>query len=350
MKVLMVLRPMAGGMRTVTDQYMTLLVSAGVEVVAAGPRGSLPPNVPGQALEMFPYGRSSRQLVELAASFRPDLLHAHGLQAGLASLSCPVPIVYTCHGFAPSGPVGGLFRILEARVMRQAKALSATSAKLAADAAQRSGRAVSTLPVAVSLPANTQRRQQSAGPVLGILARLTPEKGLDVALSAFARFLRVEPDARLLIGGDGPLAGALSQLVVASGLQDQVQFLGWVEPATFYRQIDLYTQPSRQEGLGLAAREAVAWGLPVVASEVGGLPEACGDGLWARYVPPGDATALATAWQEMLALDQTQLADAGRRWAHSVAGPDAVSQALFALYRLALLESPIERGKQRLPA
>ncbi len=346
----MVLRPMAGGMRTVTDQYIELLSAGGVEVIAAGPLRTLPHSVPGQPLEMFPYGRSTRQLQEISRSLRPDLLHAHGLQAGVASRGLSVPVVYTCHGSAPSGPAGGLFRILEAGVMRQAAALSATSLALAKDAAKRSGRAVAALPVALFVPADEQIASRPRGPVIGTLARLTPEKGLNVLLEAFFVFLRAHPGARLLVGGDGPLAPALAQEVSAAGLGERVRLLGWVEPAAFYPQLDLYTQPSLREGLGLAARQAVAWGLPVVASEVGGLMEACGDGPWVRYVPPGDASALAQAWQETYAQDPTKIARSGRLWARSVSGPDAVRQALLQLYEQALNAPVNERARQRFPA
>lgn len=348
MRVLFVLRPMAGGMKEVTAQYLSLAQTAGVAVAAVGPASALPEQVPGHALEAFPFGRATRQLTEVAGAFKPDLLHAHGLMAGVTSLGVGVPLVYTLHGFPPPGPAGGLFRILENRVMAQAAVLSATSAALAKDAAWRSRRTVHALPVATRLPSAPRIAPPARpGPVIGVLGRLSPEKGWDVLLAAFRLFRRRHPEARLLIGGLGPLWSALNEAIAAVDLVSSVELLGWVEPQTFYAQLDLYTQPSRQEGLGLAAREAVAFGLPVVASRVGGLVEACGEGPWARYVPVGVASALADAWSETLALDQAEISSKARAWAKGIGGPAVVEQALSGLYRVALAAPSADIGSSR---
>ncbi len=337
MRILFVLRPMAGGMRTVTAQYISLAEAAGITVAAAGPMAALPVGVDGQALEAFPYGRATRQLADVVRAFRPDLVHAHGLQAGVVSLGSTVPVVYTLHGFPPPGPVGGLYRILENRVMARAAALSATSQALAADAAWRSGRPVSALPVAIRLPpADQVSRRPAGGPVIGTMGRLTQEKGYDVLLDAFRLFRRTHPQSQLLIGGLGPLAPALGEAAASADLSGAVHLLGWVAAADFYPRLHLYTQPSRREGLGLAAREAVAWGLPVVASDVGGLREACGDGPWARYVAAGAPGGLARAWAEMLSEHNPEISAQGRAWAAGIGGPEAVTQALSDLYRRAL--------------
>ncbi len=337
MRILFVLRPMAGGMRTVTAQYISLAEAAGITVAAAGPMAALPVGVDGQALEAFPYGRATRQLADVVRAFRPDLVHAHGLQAGVVSLGSTVPVVYTLHGFPPPGPVGGLYRILENRVMARAAALSATSQALAADAAWRSGRPVSALPVAIRLPpADQVSRRPAGGPVIGTMGRLTQEKGYDVLLDAFRLFRRTHPQSQLLIGGLGPLAQALGEAAASADLSGAVHLLGWVAAADFYPRLHLYTQPSRREGLGLAAREAVAWGLPVVVSDVGGLREACGDGPWARYVAAGAPGGLARAWAEMLSEHNPEISAQGRAWAAGIGGPEAVTQALSDLYRRAL--------------
>lgn len=337
MRILFVLRPMAGGMKTVTTQYISLVQAAGMTVAAAGPIGALPAGVDGQALEAFPYGRATRQLADVVHAFRPDLLHAHGLKAGVVSLGSAVPVVYTLHGFPPPGPVGGLYRILENRVMARAAALSATSQALAADAAWRSGRPVSALPVATRLPvADPGSSRPEGGPVIGTMGRLSQEKGYDVLLGAFRLFRRTHPQSQLLIGGLGPLAQALGEAAASADLSGAVHLLGWVTAADFYPRLHLYTQPSRREGLGLAAREAVAWGLPVVVSDVGGLREACGEGPWARYVAAGAPGELARAWAEMLSNHGPEMAAEGRAWAASTGGPEAVVQALVDLYRRAL--------------
>lgn len=133
-----------------------------------------------------------------------------------------------------------------------------------------------------------------AARIIGIAARLERVKGVDVAIAALAQV----PDALLLVAGAGGERAALERAAAASGVAGRVRFLGLVQDMPgFWAACDLACLPSRAEGLPLAALEAQACGVPVVATRVGGTPAACCP-MTARLVPPEDPRALAAALRE----------------------------------------------------
>ncbi|WP_297506427.1 glycosyltransferase [uncultured Caulobacter sp.] len=139
---------------------------------------------------------------------------------------------------------------------------------------------------------------------LGALGRLHPVKGFDVLLDALARLKAqgFSPPApfEVAIAGDGAERERLEAMRIASGL-DNVRFVGFCpEPTRFLAGLHLYLQPSRSEGLCVAAHEAMQAGLPVLASAVGELAYSIVPGETGFLTPPGDATALAATLAEAL--------------------------------------------------
>ena len=128
---------------------------------------------------------------------------------------------------------------------------------------------------------------------IGSLGRLHPVKGYDVLARALG-LLNDVPAHSATIGGDGVARDAL-----ATG--GQLQLDGYVDPSTFLAGLHLYVQPSRSEGLCVAAHEAMQAGLPVIASAVGELPHSIVPGVTGWLVPPGNTEALADALREALA-------------------------------------------------
>jgi glycosyltransferase involved in cell wall biosynthesis len=119
------------------------------------------------------------------------------------------------------------------------------------------------------------RREIGAGenPLVGFIGRMTAQKGVDILLRAFARVERRHPTAKLILAGDGPDRRGLMRLAKSLGLQ-RVAFLGWrTDVADILADIDLLAIPSRWEGFGLVALEAMALGKPIAASNVSALPE-----------------------------------------------------------------------------
>jgi glycosyltransferase involved in cell wall biosynthesis len=131
---------------------------------------------------------------------------------------------------------------------------------------------------------------------IGAAGRLVPIKGYDHLIAALDLVRRKVPDVRLEIAGTGPSLDDLKRQVASLGLGSNVHFLGWVDdlPAAM-KNWAVFAQPSMEEALGITVLEAMASGLPVVASAVGGIPELVEEGVTGRLVARGDARELAAA-------------------------------------------------------
>ncbi len=131
-------------------------------------------------------------------------------------------------------------------------------------------------------------------PVVGVIGRLSPEKGVDLALEVHREVIRQLPTARLLIVGEGPERCALERHAERLGIHRSVLWLGYQEEvAQLYREMTLLLIPSRSEGLPNVALEAMGHGVPVVATSVGGIPEVVSNGESGFLAPPNDANDLA---------------------------------------------------------
>ena len=130
---------------------------------------------------------------------------------------------------------------------------------------------------------------------IGSLGRLHSVKGYDVLIDALGRLKQKDIPYEVVIGGDGGQHDALLAQAQAAGV-DSLRLAGYVEdPRAFLAGLHAYIQPSRSEGLCVAAHEAMQAGLPVIASAVGELPHSIVDGETGWTVPPGDPQALSEA-------------------------------------------------------
>jgi len=137
------------------------------------------------------------------------------------------------------------------------------------------------------------RCRSTSGVVLGTARRLIFLKGIEYLLDAAVVLQREFPSLRVEIAGSGPQRKALEQRVEELGLAGRVEFLGWVDDlSSVMPRWDVFVLPSLEEGLPIAALDAMAAGLPVVASAVGGVPELIEDGKTGWLVPPRDVEAL----------------------------------------------------------
>jgi glycosyltransferase involved in cell wall biosynthesis len=136
--------------------------------------------------------------------------------------------------------------------------------------------------------------------VVGTATRLVPEKDLDTLIRAWA-LVEKRPGRRLLLAGEGPLEPLLRRMVASMGLDEWVEFVGFVaDVGALHGRISAFVHTSHGEGLGLAAVEAAGAGLPVVASRVGALPEVVIDCETGFLAPPGDPRRLADALTRLL--------------------------------------------------
>jgi glycosyltransferase involved in cell wall biosynthesis len=133
-------------------------------------------------------------------------------------------------------------------------------------------------------------------PLLLTVGRLIPIKGHIVLLRAFAEARRELPSLRLRIAGRGPLEPALRALAKELGIDDAVDFLGYVAPIQdAVEESAIIVVPSMGEGFGMVALEAMERARPVIAAEIGGLGELVEDGVTGLLVPSGEAPPLAEA-------------------------------------------------------
>lgn len=154
-------------------------------------------------------------------------------------------------------------------------------------------------------PASRAHRLKQAGlagyPVLGIVARLAEVKGQDVAIRALPRVLEKFPQTKMVLVGEGKGATMLHSLVGQLGLSSSVKFLSVIESGKdFFELFDICLVPSRSEGFGLSAMEAMACGIPVIASRIGGLAFLIDHGRTGVLVDPGNPDALADAILRLL--------------------------------------------------
>ena len=180
-------------------------------------------------------------------------------------------------------------------------------------------------------------------PLVGTVARLEPQKGLDVLLAALPRVREAVPDDDTTHVGQGALRDALAAQARALGVADVVIFAGPREDVwTVLAALDVFVLPSRFEGLSLALLEAMAAGKPVVATAVSGSIEVVEDGVTGVLVPPNDPEALARGLIHVLGSPDVarRLGEAGRRRVAQRYTLPTVARAYEALY-----ERLLRRGR-----
>lgn len=311
MRALHVIGPASGGMRRAAVLLVDGLLRLGVDAELAS-AGS---GVAGWRL-----------LRRRIAAQRPDVLHAHGLHAAaLCALAAPlarIPLVVSVHSVpfhAPAGPgrVGRAWLAAFDAFPRADVLVLAVSEALAewlrCRLAARRGWVRVAPPPAIAeefqpvWPPELARRRLALadeGAYVGYVGRLSREKGVDLLLRAWSRACgrgRTDRPARLVLVGDGPEGPRLRALAARLGLGERVVWAGRrADAGALMPAFDVVAMPSRSEGLGLAALEALACGVPVIASRVGGLPEALDGGRFGLLVGPDDEQAWARALADVL--------------------------------------------------
>ncbi|MDP3937196.1 MAG: glycosyltransferase [Deltaproteobacteria bacterium] len=263
--------------------------------------------------------RGLRRLWRLIRQSRFDLVHTHLFHAGLLGralgrLSGVPAIVHTQHNtltWETSSPVLAAANRASLRAAHRVIAVGERVAEMLRLHGGVKPECVTVIRNGVDCErfrpgggrayARSVLGDQIEGPIIGAVAGFRPEKGHDVLIAAM-RFLRdAAPAAKLLLLGDGPLRPAVEQSVARQGLSDRVLFGGRrADVDRILPACDLVVLPSWQEGVPVSALEAMACGLPVVATSVGGTPEVVVDGRTGVLVAPGDARALAFAVLDLL--------------------------------------------------
>jgi glycosyltransferase involved in cell wall biosynthesis len=197
---------------------------------------------------------------------------------------------------------------------------------------------LSCIPNGVMLEQDATSRPRGA-PVIGLVARLTPEKDVQCFLNAALRIAGRFPAAKFRIAGDGPLRPELERLAAELGLAERVSFLGVLdEMQPFFASVHVLAVSSVAEGTPLSIVEAMGAGVPIVATAVGGIPEQVTDGRNGYLVEPRNPAALAERIGWVLADPDaaTRLGEAGRARALSEFTVEKMSDAIESVYADAL--------------
>jgi glycosyltransferase involved in cell wall biosynthesis len=187
------------------------------------------------------------------------------------------------------------------------------------------------------------RHRATSEIILGTAGRLIELKGIEYLLSAAATLRREFPTLRVEIAGAGPHREKLETAVAYFGLEGQVEFLGWVHDlGSVLPRWDVFVMPSLEEGFPIAALDAMAAGLPVVATSVGGVPELIEHGITGWLVPPRDADALASRLRLLLTNPEARLSmgAAGRTRVRDHFSAAQMTKSFHLLYDELLNESP----------
>lgn len=255
-----------------------------------------------------------RELHRLLRDLRPDLVQTHaykatGLMYVLRKLGLRMPWIGFFHGATDLGLRDRMFHRLDLRMLRAADRIVVMSGRQAAmfgDACDRVNVVHNAVLDAEGGGRNGARVRRAAGiefvPVIGVIGRLSREKGVDLLLQALAKLSARQAHWRAEIAGDGPELVRLQADCDQLGLGNRVRFRGQVHDiASVYKELDLVVIPSRSEGLPNVLLEAMRYDIPVVATNVGAIPDilAAVPGAF-RLVPPENTSALSDAIAEAL--------------------------------------------------
>jgi glycosyltransferase involved in cell wall biosynthesis len=276
---------------------------------------------PGVLLRNFAALPKAIWLARAARRWQADHIHAHwagppSTAAMIASRLSGIPWSFTAH--ASEIYAGNLLRD---------KCRSASFVRFIAEAMMERARRVARgidesrwtlVRLGIELPEVSQTVPDNDPPVLLMAASFTGGKGHDVLLEAVRRLVDDGRRLEVRLAGSGPAEEDTRGLAHRLGLEDVVRFAGYVPNSQVLdwlanREIDVVVLPSDSEGLPVSLIEALAYGVPAVATQVGGVAELLGDGC-GELVPPRDSAALAAALSRLLSSAQlrNEHARAGR--------------------------------------
>lgn len=258
--------------------------------------------------------RVLRSLLDLCRRQHVTIWHAHDYKSNLLGLLLrplwPMRLVTTAHGWTGETWRTRAYRRLDLWAMRhyeQVIAVSPLLARQCLDAGVAAER-LHHVPNAIDVGEYQRRRTAAearqrlgiapARLVIGVIGRLSVEKGVDRALHCLATLYRRYPHVELHVIGDGPRHAALEALARELHVAPAVRFWGWqAEPRRFYEAMDMLLLPSHTEGAPNTVLEAMAMGVPVAATDVGAVREMLDDGRCGVVLPVSDVS----RWADLIA-------------------------------------------------
>lgn len=252
-----------------------------------------------------------------------DIVHTHGFKADiygfLASRPNRIPIVATKHGWTHANLIIRLWEMVDLVFLHKFPSIVAVSDDMK-NSLIRSGiykKKIRTIHNGIDLDHNLYDNKalraklnlKEKQPVIGIVARLSSEKGHTHFLAAARKIADKFPDARFLIIGDGSLRENLEELSSNLALDQQVQFLGFrSDMPELYQVMDILVSSSLREGIPMNLLEAMAEQKAVIATKVGGVPQIIKNGISGILIDPENVDMLAEAILDLLKNDEKRFA------------------------------------------
>jgi len=381
-RVLLVSSRARGGMARHVISLLGALPGPGHELaVACDPEGTIAEAARARSLPVYGIALhraahptramlAAWHLSAVISGFRAHLVHTHSFHAGLVGavgvpLSRPARLVTTIHSYPPTGPgaesLGPGVRLALRMMLRRATRVIVVSEALRQDLLQFRPEAAAKMvvipngvAVPTQVPVSVEEARTALGlpldiPLVGMVARLAPQKGIAEFLRAARLVCDRVAEAQFLLVGDGPLREQAETLVQELKLAARLHLLGEMESARdAIGALDVLVVASLAEGSSVSAMEAMAFGKPVVGTAVGGVPEVVADGDTGLLVPPGDPEALADAVCTLLADPERAqgMGERGRQRAAAHFGIDLMIERTKAVYADVMREA-MEGGRSR---
>lgn len=319
---------------------------------------------PATLIEALRAIRARKAMGAAIRSWRPDVVHANTLRAGLlAPRTRTAPLVVHCRDLLPSGPLAAL---VKQTILRRSSAVIAVSR---AAAARLTGRRSPPTPVfVVDNPVDTARFDPDTAdppsartalgitgePVIAVIAQITPWKGQHRAVRILAELRRSHPDARLLLAGETKFIGRatsydnqayereLKSTIAELGLESCVDWLGERQDIeSVLACTDVLLVPSTEEPFGRTVIEALAMNIPVIATTAGGPAEVIRPGLDGYTVPPDDLGEWVTAIMRVL----TDTTESSRSYAIERFSTERHAQQVLSIYQERLIATAAPRRR-----
>jgi glycosyltransferase involved in cell wall biosynthesis len=246
---------------------------------------------------------------ELSTQTHADIIHAHGYKADIYSYfalrGSHLPLVSTCHTWYDNNRLVTLYGKADRLVLRNYAAVVAVSdevkqrllkAGVREDNIHLVRNGIDLRPFDNASPSLPNATVKGHPPIVGLIGRLSVEKGVDIFLHAAAHVLVELPSTKFVVVGEGPDRDKLESLIDQLKLRQNVSMLGRRDDMpSVYASLDIMVSASRQEGLPMAILEGMASSRPIIATPVGDVPVMIRDGQTGVLVPPENARLLASA-------------------------------------------------------
>ncbi|MCU1248551.1 MAG: glycosyltransferase family 1 protein [Edaphobacter sp.] len=287
-----------------------------------------------------------------------DVVHAHGYKADIygyfALRGSRIPLVSTCHTWYDNSRLVTLYGVADRLVLRNYAEVVAVSdevkqrllgAGVRPDKIHLVRNGIDLRPFDNATPSLPDAAFKDHPPIVGLIGRLSIEKGVDIFLHAATYVLAELPSTKFVVVGEGPDRDKLESLIGDLKLRQSVSMLGRRDDMpSVYASLDIMVSASRQEGLPMAILEGMASSLPIIATPVGDVPAMIRDGHTGLMVPPENAALLASAIVALLRnpAQRERLGAAARKLIEDEFSADRMTADYLRVYEEAV--TPNHRG------